>query len=110
MAKKNSQDLNFLPHLLSLSQSFFAPIGLIGVIITYAVGDKELQQASKGALNWQISLLIYTIISAILVFVLIGFLLLGVLWILNTIFSIIGLVKFREESNWQYPLAINFIK
>ena len=108
MAKK--QELNFLPHLLSLSQSFFAPIGLIGVIVTYIVGDKELSKASKSALNWQISLVIYTIISVILCLILIGFLLLGVLWILNIVFSIMALVKSKEEPEWKYPLAINFVK
>lgn len=108
MSKK--QELNILPHLLSLSQSFFAPIGLVGVIVTYIVGDEELSKASKSALNWQISLVIYSIISAILCLILIGFLLLGILWILNIVFSIMGLAKSKEEPEWNYPLTINFVK
>lgn len=108
MTKK--QELTFLPHLLSLSQSFFAPLGLIGVIVTYVAGDEELKNASRSALNWQISLLIYSVVSFILIFLLIGFILLPVLWVLNTVFSILGIVKSKKESGWKYPLAIEFIK
>lgn len=110
MAKKNNQELNFLPHLLSLSQSFFTPLGLVGVIVTYIAGDDNLKKASKSALNWQISLFIYGIISLFLSLILIGFLLLGILWILNIVFSIMGLIKSKEDVEWKYPLAIEFIK
>lgn len=104
------KDLAFLPHLLSLLQSFLFPLGLIGIIVTYVVGEKELKEQSKTALNWQLSLLIYSIVSAILMFILIGFLLLLILWILNIIFSILALIKSQEGEAWDYPLSIKFIK
>ena len=108
--KKDENNLGFLPHLLSLLQSFMAPVGLIGVIVTYAAGQGELKKQSVSALNWQISLLIYTIISAVLVLVLVGFLLLAILWILNTIFSIMALIKAGNGEYFEYPMSIKFIK
>lgn len=106
----SEKDLAFLPHLLSLLQSFIPFVGLIGTIVTYAVGKKELKEQSVSALNWQLSLLIYTIISGVLIIVLVGFLLLFILWVLNIIFSIIALTKSKESEVWKYPLTISFIK
>lgn len=110
MKNKKNNELVFLPHLFSLAQSFVAPVGIIGTLISYLVGENELKKHSKNALNWQISLLVYSIISAVLVFVLIGLLFFAVLWLLNTIFSIMALVKSSNEELWEYPLTIRFIK
>lgn len=104
------QNLGFLPHLLSLLQSFMAPVGLIGTLVTYLVGEGELKEQSKSALNWQISLLIYSVISGILIIVLIGFLLLAILWVLNVVFSIIAIMKSKEGKKYSYPMSIKFIK
>ena len=55
-------------------------------------------------------MLIYTLIAGILCLVLIGFVLLIVLWILNTVFVIIASIKASEGKLYRYPLTIRFIK
>jgi uncharacterized Tic20 family protein len=65
---------------------------------------------SKKALNWQISLAIYLIISGILMFVLIGFLFIAVLSVMNLVFCILAAVKASEGEIWDYPVTINFLK
>jgi len=92
-----------LPHILGIFTNF------VGPLITYLVGEGDLKKHSKKALNWQLSLLIYSFIAGILMFVLIGFLLLGILWILNVIFCIIATVKASNGEEWEYPLTINFL-
>ena len=106
MTEKNSNNnLEFLPHLLGILTGF------IGPLITLLVSkDDSLKEHSKKALNWQFSLLIYSVISIILVFVLLGFVLLAVLGILNLIFPIIAIAKATNEELWDYPLSIRFFK
>ena len=44
----------------------------------------------------------------LLVFVLVGFPLLGILGVLSIVFPIIGAVKANEGTVWTYPLSIKF--
>ncbi|UCC94544.1 MAG: DUF4870 domain-containing protein [Candidatus Omnitrophota bacterium] len=64
----------------------------------------------KKSLNFQISITIYGIISFILCFVFIGFLLLAALGIFDLIMVIIATVKVNKGEKFNYPLSIQFIK
>jgi uncharacterized Tic20 family protein len=101
MSKDN---MVILPHILAIFTGF------IGPLVTMIAGDGELKQHSKKALNWQISLLIYFVVSAVLALVLIGFLLMMVLGVMNLVFCILGAVKAADGELWDYPLTINFFK
>src|SRR6266436_2745109 len=46
----------------------------------------ELDAHGKEAVNFQISMLLYNLVAAIFCLVLVGFVFLGILWILNTVF------------------------
>lgn len=100
----NEKSLQFLPHVLGIFTGFLGPL------VTLLISKEELKEHSKKALNWQLSLLIYTIISTILVIILIGFLLLSVLFVLNLVFSIMAAVKASDSELWDYPLTIKFLK
>jgi uncharacterized Tic20 family protein len=65
---------------------------------------------AKAALNWQLSLMIYLIVSGILVFVIIGILLLAALGIMNVVFCVVAAVKAGEGEVWKYPLSIPFFR
>lgn len=62
------------------------------------------------ALNWQISLIIYAIISGILMLVFIGILLMIVIGILNIVFCIMAAVKASKGELYNYPMTIKFLK
>ena len=64
---------------------------------------------SREALNFQISILIYFIVSGILVIVLIGILLLIALVIFSLIVMIIAGVKAASGQLYRYPLTIRFV-
>lgn len=105
MAKKNNSAIILLTHLSGLF------IGFMGSLVVLLVtGDKEVKEHAKRALNWQISLMIYLLISLILTLVLIGFLFIIALSIMNVVFCIIAAVKSNEGKAWDYPITIHFLK
>lgn len=58
----------------------------------------------------RITMTIYAIISAILCFVVIGFLLIPALYVIDIVFTIIAAIKSNDGIPYQYPLTIRFIK
>lgn len=102
--------------LLHLSQlaSFVIPIaGLVLPIVMWATNkelDPRIDAHGKVVLNWILSSIIYAVISAILCFVFIGFLLLPALAICSLVFCILGGVKANAGTLWKYPLSIPFFK
>ena len=74
-------------------------------------GDSpEIDAHGKESLNFQISMLIYDAIAAILCIFLIGIPILIGLWVLNTVLVIIASVKASEGKFYQYPFTIRLIK
>jgi len=69
----------------------------------------EIDAHGKESLNFQISMLIYDAVAAILCIVLIGIPILIALWVLNTVFVIIASVKASEGKFYRYPITIRFI-
>lgn len=70
----------------------------------------EVDEHGKESLNFQLSMLIYSIIAGILMLVLIGFVLLPLLHVLNLVFVIIGSLRASEGTLYRYPLTIRFLK
>ena len=74
-------------------------------------GDSpDIDAHGKEAVNFQISMLIYNIISALFCVVLIGFVFLAVLWILNAVLVIIAAIQASEGKFYRYPMTIRFIQ
>ena len=63
----------------------------------------------KEALNFQISLTIYGIVSFLLVFVFVGFFLLAALLIFDIVFTIIAAINAQKGIAYRYPLTIRFL-
>ena len=73
-------------------------------------GDSpEIDAHGKESLNFQLSMLIYDAIAAILCIVLIGIPILIILWIMNTVFVIIASIRASEGQFYRYPLTIRFL-
>ena len=64
----------------------------------------------KESLNFQISMLIYAIVSGILCLIFIGFLLLAAIGITSLVCVIIASVKASNGVPFRYPLTIRFLK
>jgi uncharacterized Tic20 family protein len=101
-------------HLAALAGYVGVPMGnLLGPLIIWLIKKNEIPLVDKNgkeSLNFQISMTIYSIISFFLCFVLIGFPLLFLIFIVNFIFIIIASVKSNNEITYRYPLTMRFIK
>jgi uncharacterized Tic20 family protein len=102
-----------LCHASALLGLFFHFLGhLLGPLMVWLVkrGDSpEIDAHGKESLNFQLSMLIYDAIAAILCFVLIGIPILIILWIMNTVFVIIASIRASEGQLYRYPLTIRFL-
>ncbi|RJE85687.1 DUF4870 domain-containing protein [Paenibacillus sp. 1011MAR3C5] len=102
-----------LCHLVAFS-TFFIPFGsIIGPLLIWLIKKDQspyVNEHGKESLNFQISILIYCIISSILIIVFIGVLLLIAIGITWFILVIIASIKANEGSVYRYPLTIRFIK
>ena len=98
--------------LMHLSQLLtFSAIGIVVPIAMWIVGNEKsavVRRHGHRMMNWIISSLIYAVVSAILIFVFIGFPLLIILAILTVVFPIIAAVKATQGEVWSYPLTIKF--
>jgi uncharacterized Tic20 family protein len=109
----DERQMGMFLHLSQLASVVLPPAGLIIPIVLWQMKKDEmpaLDAHGKMVTNWIISSLIYFFVSAILVFVIVGFFLLLAVGLLGIIFPIVGAVKANNGELWEYPLTIKFIK
>ena len=116
MAKMDpSQERNWamLAHLSALA-GFIIPLGnIIGPLVIWLIKKDESEFVSdqgKEALNFQISVTIYMIVSAILIVIVIGIFLLIAIGIFMLVMIIIAAVKASSGEKYRYPFTIRLIK
>jgi uncharacterized Tic20 family protein len=101
------RNLAMLAHILGIVT------GWLGPLIIYLVAGPDKPFAKKQgaeALNFQITVLIAYIASWVLMFVMIGFVLFPVVWIVSLIFSIMAAVAVNKGEDYRYPIALRLIK
>src|SRR2546423_14452006 len=112
-ATSNGRTCSVLCHASALLGLFFHFLGHLGgplIVWLMKRGDSpEIDAHGKESLNFQISMLIYDAVAAILCIVLIGIPILIALWVLNTVFVIIASIKASEGKFYRYPITIRFI-
>lgn len=93
---------------------FVFPFGnLIGPLVLWLVkkdSSRFLDEVGKETVNFQITLLIASIIGIVLCFVLIGFLLLFAVGVYALVTIIIAAIKANDGVVYRYPVNIRFIK
>lgn len=100
-------------HLSSFASLVVPFGGIIGPLICWSAKKHEsafVDQNGKASLNFQLSIFLYIIICIPLMFVIIGFVLLGGLLILELVCVIIASIKAGRGEDYKYPLAIPFIQ
>jgi uncharacterized Tic20 family protein len=104
---------DMLCHLSALA-GYLIPFGnVIGPVIIWQIKKNEYPSVDahgKEAVNFQISVLIYTFVSILLTFVLIGIPLLVASVIGNLVLIVIASIKANNGETFRYPLTIRFIK
>jgi len=103
-------------HLVGLAAILpIVPIfgGAIGALIIWQIKKDDfpfVNEQGKEALNFQISILIYAIVSGLLIFACVGAFLLPAVIIFDIVFLIIAAIKANNGFHYRYPLCIRFIK
>ena len=112
MVSKDERTFGMLCHLAAFC-GFVIPFGsIIGPLVIWLIkrdSSSFIDDQGRESLNFQISIVIYGIVSAILIFVGIGILLsiaVGIFWFVMTL---IASVKSNEGTVYRYPLTIRFL-
>ena len=102
-----------LCHLAALA-GFLMPFGsIVGPLIIWLIKKDEfpfVDEQGKESLNFQISVAIYGIVSAILIIVFIGIILLVALIIADVVLVVVASIKTNKGESYRYPLTIRLIK
>lgn len=106
----NPSDEKMWSTLIHIGGIFFNFLpALIGYIVLKDRGP-FVQQHTRTALNFQITIAIAIAAGVILSVVLIGIPILFAAYIMNIILSIIAAIAANKGQSYEYPLAIKFIK
>ena len=104
---KDEKNLALILHISSLFVAFLGPLI---VWLTKKDQSEFINQHGKAALNFQISMFIYSTIAGLLCLVFIGFILLAILFLLYYIFIIIACIKASKGEHYRFPMSFQFLK
>lgn len=95
-----------MTHLGGMVFSFIP--ALIVFLLKKDDSDFIRTQAAE-ALNFQITILLAQFVASILVLILVGFLLLGLIWLFNIVFCVIAAISTSQGEHYRYPLTLRLI-
>lgn len=111
---KEEKNWAMFGHLSSLLGWIGIPLAnLLAPLIIWQVKKDTMPFAAsqaKEALNFQISMMIWLLVSFILTFVVIGFVGLFAIPVIDVVFTIIAALKANDGIAYRYPMTIRFIK
>ncbi|OGX37331.1 MAG: orotate phosphoribosyltransferase [Omnitrophica WOR_2 bacterium RIFCSPHIGHO2_02_FULL_52_10] len=101
-------------HLSALVALIGVPFGnVLGPLVIWLIKKNDMplvDEEGKSALNFQLSMTIYTLVVLVLCFVAVGLLFIVPIILANVILVIIASVKTSNGEKFQYPCTIQFIK
>lgn len=95
--------------LTHLGGTLFSIIPSLIVWLLKKDDSAYIAEQAREALNFQITVLIAQAISSVLVVILIGFALMGVVWIVNIVLCILAAVAASKGEHYRYPFALRLI-
>jgi uncharacterized Tic20 family protein len=98
-----------LSSVLGIWLGFLGALGPLVVLLMQGQRSPYVRAQAVEALNFNISVLIYSVVGWILAVVLVGFLLLGALFVFWLIFTVIATVKVSNGEPYRYPLTIRLV-
>lgn len=92
---------------------FVVPVPVVGPLVVWLLKREEhpyIDEQGKEAVNFNISVLIYTIVSALLILIAIGVVLLAVVGIAWFVLTIIAAVRTANGEEYRYPATMRFVR
>ncbi|MCB5185562.1 DUF4870 domain-containing protein [Methylobacillus gramineus] len=106
VASDNEKNIAVLTHL---GGTLFSIVPSLIVWLLKKDDSAFIGAHAREALNFQITLLIGYAISSILIYILIGFLIGGILWIANIILCIVAAIAASKGEEYRYPFTLRLI-
>ena len=111
---KEDRNMAMLCHLAAFATVVGIPLGnIIGPLVVWLIKREQssfVDWHGKESINFQISVTIYVIISAILILAIIGFVLLPLTIVFALVMVIVATMRANDGIRHQYPLTMRFIK
>src|SRR5690606_14445757 len=110
---QSERDRAMFCHLSTFAGYFFPFGGIIGPLICWVSRKDQSEWVDtngKSALNFQISMLLYTILLIPLCFIIVGIPLLVALGILEVVCVIVASIRAAKGEAFKYPISIPFIQ
>ena len=107
MVKSEERMLAAILYVVSL---FFPIIGPLVIWLLKKDESSFINYHGREYFNFFISYTVYSVISGILVFLLVGIFLLWILGIMALVFTIIAAVKAYEGNEYRFPFVFRVIK
>lgn len=104
-----SNDEKNIATITHLAGTVFWLIPALVVWVLKKDDSSYLADQSREALNFQITVLIAQFIAGLLAIILIGFVLMGIIWLFNIIFCIIAAVTTSKGETYRYPFCLRLI-
>ncbi len=104
-----SNDDKNIATVTHLGGTVFSFIPALVVWILKKDDSEYISSQAKEALNFQITVLIGQFIAFILAFILIGFVLMGIIWLANIVLCIIAAISTSKGETYRYPLTLRLI-
>ena len=104
----NNDDKNIatITHLGGILFSFVPAL----IVWLLKKDDNEYIAAqAKEALNFQITVLLAQFVAGVLIFILVGFLLLAIIWVINVVLCIIAAISTSKGESYRYPFTLRLI-
>ena len=110
---KDARNWAMICHLSGLTGFVIRFGNVLGPLIVWAIKKDDhhfIDDQGKEALNFQLTMTLCLIASAIMIIVLVGILLISVLCIYILFMIIIASIKANDGIYYRYPLTIRFFK
>lgn len=104
-----SNDDKNIATVTHLGGTVFSFIPALIVWILKKDDSAYIGEQAKEALNFQITVLIAQFIAGVLAIILIGFLFMGIMWLLNVVFCIIAAISTSKGEVYRYPFCLRLI-
>jgi hypothetical protein len=102
----DDKNIATVTHLGGMIFSFFP--ALI-VWILKKDNSEYIASQAKEALNFQITMVLAYMVAGVLMWVLIGFILFPIIWLLNIVLCIIAAISTSKGDTYRYPFALRLI-
>jgi uncharacterized Tic20 family protein len=104
-----SNDEKNIATITHLAGTLFSIIPALIVWVLKKEDSEYIATQAKEALNFQITVLVAQLVAGILVWILIGFLLLPIIWLVNIVLCIIAAISTSRGESYRYPICLRLI-